>query len=183
VSAAEVTGWRKGLGAVRQLGNVVTDIDGAIAEWLALGVGPWFVMRDVLRREATFRGQASESRMSLAFANSGDLQIELIEPLDDMASAPLEFLQAGRTGMHHIAYWTDRYDDVMADAAAAGWQVIQTSAGRSAYFEFPGGHRPLVEIMELNDRTRWLTDSVREAAQDWDGVADPVRSVPKRPGW
>jgi hypothetical protein len=177
------TDWRRDLGPIRQLGNVVLDIDTAVADWLTLGVGPWFVMRDVTRREGTFRGGPCEARMSLAFANSGNLQIELIAPLDDVPSAATEFRQAGRSGLHHIAYWTDRFDDAVAQALDAGWSTIQTRGGRSAYFEFPGGQQPLVEIMELNDRTRGLTHSVRDAAQNWDGATDPVRSVPKRPGW
>jgi catechol 2,3-dioxygenase-like lactoylglutathione lyase family enzyme len=121
--------------------------------------------------------------MSLAFANSSDLQIELIAPLDDVPSAASEFLQAGRSGMHHIAYWTERFDETVARALEAGWSIIQTSGGRSAYFEFPDGQQPLVELMELNDRTRWLTDSVRDAARGWNGITDSVRSLPKRPGW
>ena len=32
-------------GPIRQIGYVVTDLDRAIAGWLELGVGPWFVMR------------------------------------------------------------------------------------------------------------------------------------------
>ena len=31
-------------GPIRQIGYVVTDLDRAIASWLELGVGPWFVM-------------------------------------------------------------------------------------------------------------------------------------------
>lgn len=175
--------WRRDLGPIRQLGNVVADLDAAVAEWLALGVGPWFVMRDVTRREGSFRGRPCESRMSLGFANSGVLQVELIAPLDDVPSAPTEFLRSGRSGMHHIAYWTDDFDGALAAAVAAGWDVIQTSGGRSAYFEFAGQEQPLVELMELNDRTRWLTDTVRDAAAAWDGITDPVRTLPKRPGW
>ena len=181
--SAPTRDWPRALGPIRQLGNVVPDLDAAVADWLALGVGPWFVMRDVTRRDGRFRGAPCEARMSLAFANSADMQVELIAPLDDVPSAPYEFLRAGRSGLHHIAYWTDRFDDVVADAVDAGWQLLQTSGGRSAYFEFPDGHQPLVEVMELNDRTRWLTDVVREAAREWDGVTEPVRSLAKRPGW
>ena len=32
-------------GPIRQIGYVVTDLDQAIAGWLELGVGPWFVIR------------------------------------------------------------------------------------------------------------------------------------------
>jgi hypothetical protein len=176
-------GWLRTLGSVRQVGNIVADLDSAVADWLELGVGPWFVMRDVTRRDGTFRGVPRAARMSLAFANSANLQIELICPLDDVPSAAVEFLRAGRSGMHHIAYWTEQFDEVVADAAAAGWHPIQTSGGRSVYYEFAGAARPLVEVMELNERTLWLTETVRTAALTWDGMTEPVRSLPKRPGW
>lgn len=181
--ASGVPEWLRALGPVRQIGNVVVDIDLAVAEWLAIGVGPWFVMRDITRQESTFRGAPNASRISLAFANSGPLQIELISPLDDVPSAAVEFIEAGRSGMHHIAYWTDHFDELVDEAARAGWQPMQTSGGRSVYYEFPGAGLPLVEVMELNDRMLWLTDTVRTAAEAWDGVSEPVRSLPKRPGW
>ncbi len=37
-------------------GYVVTDLDQAMAGWLELGVGPWFVMRD-MPMEALYRGE------------------------------------------------------------------------------------------------------------------------------
>lgn len=50
-------------------------------------------------------------------------------------------------------------------------------------FEFPAAVAPFVEVMELNARTTWLADTVFEAAVDWDGRTEPVRHLPKRPGW
>ena len=35
---------------VHQIGYVVTDLDEAIASWLELGVGPWYVLRGILQR-------------------------------------------------------------------------------------------------------------------------------------
>jgi hypothetical protein len=170
-------------GAVRQLGHVVPDIDEAISTWLSLGVGPWFVMRDIVRQDSYFRGVPCPARLSLALANSGPMQIELIEPRDDVPNLQLEFLQGGRQGFHHIAYWTEDFDAVLAAAVARGWGIAQTSGGRSAYFEFPGAVVPFVEVMELNARTTWLADTVLEAAANWDGRTQPVRHLPKRPGW
>ena len=46
-------------GAIRQIGYVVSDIDAALAGWVDLGVGPWFVMRDLPIR-ALYRGEPCE---------------------------------------------------------------------------------------------------------------------------
>ena len=44
-----------------------------------------------------------------------------------------------------------------------------------AYYDIGG---PLLaEVMELNDLTRWMTDTVRTAHREWDGVSDPLRPL------
>ena len=72
-------------GPVRQIGYVVTDLDQAIAGWLELGVGPWFVLRGLPLR-ADYRGEPCETTLSLASANSGEMQIELIRQMDTTPS-------------------------------------------------------------------------------------------------
>jgi hypothetical protein len=52
-------------GPIRQIGYVVTDLDHALASWLELGVGPWFVVRDLPMR-ALYRGEACATTLSLA---------------------------------------------------------------------------------------------------------------------
>ena len=75
-------------GPVRQIGYVVTDLDQAMTGWLELGVGPWFVMRG-LALQADYRGEPCETTLSLAFANSGEMQIELIQQMTPRrASSP-----------------------------------------------------------------------------------------------
>ena len=54
---------------------------------------------------SVYRGEPTEPVVSIAFANSGDLQVELIEQEDDAPSIYREFLDAGREGFHHLAWW------------------------------------------------------------------------------
>ena len=42
-------------GAIRQIGYIVSDIDAALASWVDLGVGPWFVMRGIADPRALSR--------------------------------------------------------------------------------------------------------------------------------
>ena len=81
--------------------------------WVNLGVGPWFVMRDLPIR-ALYRGEPCEITLTLALANSGDMQIELIQQQDDTPSIYTEFLRSGRQGYHQLAYWSDDFDATMA---------------------------------------------------------------------
>src|SRR4051794_36145012 len=70
-------------GPIRQNGHVVRDLDRSIESWLALGVGPWLVLPHLEQTGSTYRGETIAPVVSMAFANSGDLQVELIAPDDD----------------------------------------------------------------------------------------------------
>lgn len=168
-------------GSVRQNGYVVRNLERAIESWLALGVAPWLVMRGVRQPGGRYRGAPSEPALSIAFANSGELQIELIQPEDGTPSIYREFLDAGREGFHHLAWWAEDFDGALARATAAGWNIAQASAAdagaRFAYFEVGARDPMIVEVMELNAVTRALTDAVRSAAADWDGSGSAIRPI------
>ena len=166
------------LGAVRQISYVVADVDEAISSWLAMGVGPWFVLRSFRARGSRFRGEDADPLLTLAFANSGELQIELIEPLDDTPSVYRECIDSGAAGFHHVAFWTRDFDGVERLAEQAGWPTIQSGPVPFSYHTVPGPPELVIEVMEVNDRLEAITAAVREAASDWDGVSDPVRSYP-----
>jgi len=146
---------------------------------VALGVGPWFLLPHLTQSGTHYRGEPSDPTVSMAFANSGDLQIELIAPEDDVPSVYREFLDAGHEGLHHHAWWAEDFAAVERAALSAGWTLAQrgnvNGMADFAYFEVTPAV-PLVEVMELTDATRWLESTVRDAAVDWDGT-DPVRPL------
>lgn len=166
-------------GPVRQIGYVVTDLDRALASWLELGVGPWFVMRG-LTLTASYRGEPCQITQSLAMANSGDLQVELIQQEDQTPSVYTEFLAARGEGFHQIAYWAEDFDATMQAVSAAGWPVVWSGGEdvgtRFAYVEPPNCPASVVEIMELTEITAGMAEFVRDAATDWDG-SDPIRAL------
>ncbi len=165
-------------GEVRQIGYVVTDLDDAIAGWLKMGVGPWFVIRGLSQR-VTYRDTPCEVTLSLALSNSGDLQVELIQQLDQTPSIFTEFLTATGGGFHQLAYWAEDFDAAMAKLAEAGWPQVWSGGGdegvRFAYFEPPTG-AAIVEVMELTDASAGMAEYVRAQAAAWDG-RDPVREL------
>ena len=95
-------------GPVRQIGYVVTDLDQAMAGWLELGVGPWFVMRG-LPMQALYRGEPCETTLSVAWSNSGEMQIELIQQLDDTPSIFTEFLDGPRPRLSPVGLLDNRF--------------------------------------------------------------------------
>ena len=158
-------------GSIRQFGFVVPDLDAAISQWVGLGVAPWFTMRDLRLERCRYRGELSEPLISMALANSGDMQIELIQQLDDTPSIYHEFLDAAGSGFHQVAYWTEDFAGAVDAARADGWtEVWSGDAGgvaRFAYFERDDAPATIVELMELNDATRAMGESIRDAAAAW----------------
>ena len=68
-------------GGVIQNGYVVRNIEAAMRHWIdVLGVGPWFYIDHLPVADFQYKGQPSPVDISLALANSGTLQIELIQP-------------------------------------------------------------------------------------------------------
>jgi len=167
-------------GPIRQIGYIVSDLDAALSPWVELGVGPFFVMRGIPIR-ASYRGAPCEVTISMALANSGEMQIELIQQDDDTPSVYTEFLQGDGPGYHQLAYWTEDFDGTMSAVRAAGWEVVwlgdEDVGTRFAYVELPNGPThvsQVIEIMEDNEITSGMGKFVRDAAVDWDGQ-DPIR--------
>ena len=128
-------------GKVCQNGYVIRDIEAAMHHWITvMGVGPWFYIEDVKTDWFRHRGKDSDAKMSIALANSGDLQIELIQPRNDAPSMYREFLDAGHEGLQHMSYWTEDYQGLYDKALALGYRVghegcIGGEKGRFAYFD------------------------------------------------
>lgn len=170
-------------GEIRQVAYLVPDIEAAMDHWATkLGVGPWYYNPRVPIRNYVYRGQRYEPHNSVALANAGALQIELVQPRDDTPSMYRDFLLAGHRGVQHVAYWTEDFDADLARAQAAGFEVCMGGEvgerGRFVYFTdrgpMPGATIELSEVAGPKGRMFRL---IREAAVGWDG-RDPVRPFP-----
>jgi len=165
-------------GPIRQNAYVVADLDESIDRWLALGIGPWTVLPSFVQADSDYRGQPTAPVVSIGFANSGDLQIELIHQEDEAPSIYREFTDSGRSGFHHVAFWSEDFDATVVGARAAGIPVVHHGTGggiaKFAYLDAGGFTSEVVEVMELNDVTRPMMEMIRQSALDWDG-SRPVR--------
>ena len=143
-------------GPVRQVGYVVKDIEQAMLQWSRLGVGPWFYKEEVISTEFRYRGRDSAlPQLSIALANSGELQIELIQQRDDAPSLYLDTLATHGEGAQHLAYWTrDRFDEFTAMLIERGYQEghagrMGAGRGRFAYFVHPEFPSAMIEFPSL----------------------------------
>ena len=90
-----------------QQGYVVPDIFAAMEHWLARGVGPFYIEQHI-SPEAEYDGRSYIPDISVAFAYSGDQQIELVQQHDDQETVYSEFLAANPAGgLQHPAFWCD----------------------------------------------------------------------------
>lgn len=170
-------------GPIRQNGYVVRDIRAAMDHWInVVGVGPWFFIEDVKTDYFRHRGADSAVTMSIALANSGDLQLELIQQTNDAPSLYKEFLDAGCEGLQHLAYWTNDYQGLYDKALAQGYAVghegqIGGEQGRFAYFDMAAPHPgAMIELSDISGNKGRFFEHIRKAAAGWDG-SDAIREV------
>lgn len=168
-------------GEIRQNGYVVRDIEAALRHWTeTLGIGPFFYFERAPIEDFHYRGEPSPLEVSIALANSGALQIELIQPRNDAPSMYRDFLAAGREGLQHVAFWTGDFDAELARCRAAGYRVGQSGRvgedGRFVYFETETHAGSVVELSEVSGAKGRFFRHVAACAADWDG-RDPVRPL------
>jgi catechol 2,3-dioxygenase-like lactoylglutathione lyase family enzyme len=166
-------------GDLRQVGIVVRDIDAAMRHWSTVcGIGPWFYTDRLAVTEFSYRGQRHDGiHLSIALANSGDVQLELIQQRCDTPSMYRDFLAAGREGMQHWSSWPADYDARLAQALASGYTIGQqgdSPRGRFVYLWNEGHPGTVIEMADLTPARERIFAGIREAARGWDG-RDAVR--------
>ena len=137
------------LPSIDQIGFVVNDLNQAMKDYAPL-FGPWETM-DADIEDAYFRGELKNCNIKMAFGHSGDLEIELIEVLSG-TSPHTEFLENGRSGMHHLRYRITDLEQRITDAKKIGYEVIwkkRFSADMAfCYLEKPNDPL-LIEFLEM----------------------------------
>ena len=165
-------------GPVRQVGFVVRDFDETLQSWLAVGVGPWYVMRGI-SFQGLYRDRPCEVTLSIGLTNIGDVQLEVIWQENAGPSIYTEFLDKGREGFHQLAWWTTDFDTTVRGAEDAGWPVVWAGGQDRSAVRIPGVvGRPgeILEIVELTEGVAAFNDLIRDAANGWDG-SDPIRTL------
>jgi hypothetical protein len=170
-------------GAIRQNGYVVKDIEEAMRHWSeVMGVGPWFYNEAVPLLDFTYKGTPSAPVCSVAFSNSGMLQIELIQQRNEAPTLFLDFLNAGHEGLQHVAYWTESFDRDRAKALTLGYKVGHEGStgkyGPFVYFQTESHPGTVIELSAVVGIKKRLFAHIAAAADEWDG-SDPIRPFPK----
>ncbi len=170
------------LGDIRQFGYVVKDIEAAMKYWTEeMGVGPFFYNPKVQIENYKFNGETYPVHNSVALANSGSVQVELIQTRDQAPSMYKEFIERQGTGLQHVAFWTTNFDADLEKMLGLGFAVKMQGEvgknGRFVYFDKEYHPGTAIELSEVKGPKGEMFRMIREAAIDWDG-SDPIRSFP-----
>ena len=163
---------------IRQMGYVVPDVEAAMNYWInELGVGPWYYAPKMIASDYIYRGDTGyDPVVSVGLANLGAMQIELIQPRDDIPTLYRDFLNAGLAGVQHFAYWTEDFDADAARAKENGFSPAASGVigphGRFVYFEKnisdPGCHPgTVIELSEVMGPKGRFFKLIRESAAGW----------------
>jgi methylmalonyl-CoA epimerase len=111
-SVADFSGRTLVLRRISHLGLAVKDLDAAVR-----------LYEQVFGLQITHRWVAEVDRMEAATFRVGDLEIELMQPLDD--DSPVgRFIARRGEGIHHIAYKVDDVGGALDRAREAGVSTI-----------------------------------------------------------
>jgi len=134
-----------------QIGIVVRDLDAAVRKYVDdYGIGPWARYEFNAGNAKDFReyGQAVRRSWRLAVAMVGQVQWELIEPLDD-ESIYARFLAEKGGGVHHIAVAPESYDELVAREAKRGNDLVLSGEFEGVKIAYLDTHRDLGVILEI----------------------------------
>jgi hypothetical protein len=169
------------LGALTQLGFIVSDLQASLEYWTeTLKVGPFVVIENPVGMATfTHRGKLSGVQMSIAFSYVGDTMIELVKQHNDAPSPYVEFLSSGREGLHHIAFWPADFEGTYPKLLQSGFSevaVMHSDDGVQGlgYLDSPARIGIMVEIVRMTKLREVYYAGIRRLATNWDGKR-PIR--------
>ncbi|MBW2086493.1 MAG: VOC family protein [Deltaproteobacteria bacterium] len=139
-----------------QVGIVVEDAEKmARRYWEIFGIGPW-VLIDFKKphvTDAVFHGITmtdTDFHVKAALANHGNLQFELLQPVEG-PSTHMEFLKTHGEGVHHLSFGeVDDHDEVVSAFENQGISIESTGLlGGAAIFTYMATQKDLGTIFEL----------------------------------
>jgi methylmalonyl-CoA epimerase len=142
-----------GTNIVTQIGIIVKDIDESsktFADFFGVEKPKWNWTDGYEKSHAEYNGKPSDARAKLAFFDMGQVQIELIEP-DENMSTWREFLDKHGEGVHHIAFQIKDMDEKIKALEKNDMRLVQKGdydGGRYAYIDTLSKLKVIIELLE-----------------------------------
>ena len=162
------------MGPAKQIAYMVDDIDAAVRRWHEeYGVGPFLVTRNAAPlSNAYYRGEkARTTRVNIAFAYVGDMQLELIELIGDTPGLYKEALDRKNYGVHHYAALVVDFAKAYNWALDHGYDAVIDSGvdglARMSYMENTDAGI-ILEVIEWNGLTRPYFEGIEKMVKSAD---------------
>ena len=142
-----------GTTVVTQVAIIVRDIEAKARAWsqiLGLPVPEIIVTDTVDKTQAEYNGQPTTARAKLAFFHLGQLDVELIEPIDGPSTWKDQLDRHGDS-LHHIAFNIKDMKDKIALLDSRGVPLVQRgeyTGGRYAYLDGVAQLGAILELLE-----------------------------------
>jgi len=157
---------------------VVDDLQAAMRRWIdTCGVGPFFVLEHVTMEDLTYRGRPAKLDFSIAIAQAGRMQIELVQQHCDNPSVYRDSVPKGQDAFHHVALFAQDFDRELAAYQDHGCEAVTTGrfgSMRVAYIDARHETQCVIELLEESQPVRDHFRMIAETAASWDG-RDPIR--------
>ncbi len=165
-------------GPVTQMAWVVDDLEVAMQKWIkGHGAGPFVVLRHCQVSDLLHRGRPATCDFDVAIAQSGSVQIELIQQNDDLPSVYRDLYRKGQEGIHHICHVVDDLPGAMAHFRGRGAEVAvegNFGAVRFAYMDTCSSIGCMTELVGRHPDIEAFFKMIADTAIGWDGK-DPIR--------
>jgi hypothetical protein len=136
-----------------QVSVVVPNLDEAMRTYVdEYGIGPWDIYEFSPDNVSGMHesGQPVERTWRLALANVGDVQWELVQPLDD-DSVYARFLAERGAGVHHIGVSVQDYAGTISELTGRGHDVLLGGTYNGVTFAYLSTDRDLGVVTEIFD--------------------------------
>ena len=146
---------KQGLGTttLTQVAITVADIETKAKAWadlLGLPVPEIIITDTVEVAQTEYNGKPTPARAKLAFFQLGQVDLELIEPIDGPSTWKDQFDRHGES-LHHIAFEVNGMQEKVAYLEAKGVPLVQRgeySGGRYAYVDGTARLGAVLELLE-----------------------------------
>lgn len=138
------------------------------------GIGPYILASDLQLGEHRYRGTPEEPIiLDAAFAQSGDLNIEIIQVKSSGPSAFSDMFGGNVGGLHHVAYFCDDYYAERDRLKSLGYPVAsEFSIGEGleiCYVDTRALFGHMVELYPRDELLVGLYSRVKNLRHQWDG--------------
>lgn len=167
-----------------QICFVAHDFEKAIAQWTAIGAGPFYKPdMSQLPPDRTYRGRIAKDTNLVARGFLGTTQIEITTPTNDEPSIYQEVLKTRGEGLHHVQpsinpTTPEQFDALCAKYEAMGLEqccsMIVPWIGRVVFYDGFAKLGYFIELTERSEEMHAASVEMYKTHLTWDGT-DPIR--------